>query len=181
MKKMNLRLMGLYTIVAIFSGLFGFLIAGANNVTFVGHDRNLDHTGSLASHNNKVNHLKAHTTSIELPENALIPTIKAELKTDPLSGFNLHLLTNNFTFAPEASGLKHKDGMGHAHVYVDGQKFARLYSDWHHIDEIPKGAKQMLITLNSNDHRPLVFRDKIISAVIDLTSEPQTTAMFKSR
>lgn len=181
MKKMNLRFMGLCGIGSIFSGLFGFLIAGANNVTFDAHDHNLDHAGSLASHNDTDIQFKAHTTSIELPENALIPTIKAELKTDPFSGFNLHLLTNNFTFAPEASGLKHKDGMGHAHVYVDGQKFARLYSDWHHIDEIPKGAKQILITLNSNDHRPLVFRDKIISAVIELTSEPQTTAIFKSR
>ena len=37
MKKVDFRLLGLLAIGAIFSGLFGFLIAGANNIAFDGH------------------------------------------------------------------------------------------------------------------------------------------------
>jgi hypothetical protein len=58
--------------------------------------------------------------------------------------------------------------MGHAHLYVDGQKIARLYGNWFHISELPKDAKSLEIILNSNNHRPFFVNNSIISSIISL-------------
>ena len=171
MKQINFRLLGLCAIGFIFSGLIGFMIAGANNVTFDGHKHNMDHLDT-AYHGGKTSHSETHAEPIAIPKNGLEPSIKAELQIDPVSGFNLHLITSNFVFAPESTGLKHKDGKGHAHLYIDEHKIARLYNSWFHIDTIPEDAKQMRITLYSNDHRPFMADNKIISAVIELNTKP---------
>ena len=171
MRKIDFRLLGLCTIGFIFSGLIGFMIAGANNVTFNGHKHNLDNLGTVYN-GVKTGHSETHAEPIAIPKNGLEPSIRAELQIDPVSGFNLHLITGNFTFAPESAGLKHKDGMGHAHLYIDEHKIARLYNSWFHIDTIPKDAKQMRITLYSNDHRPFMADNNIISAVIELNAKP---------
>ena len=171
MRKIDFRLLGLCAIGFIFSGLIGFMIAGANNVTFDGHKHNTDHLDT-AYHGGKTSHSETHAEPITIPKNGLEPSIRAELQIDPVSGFNLHLITGNFTFAPESAGLKHKDGIGHAHLYIDEHKIARLYNSWFHIDTIPEDAKQMRITLYSNDHRPFMVDNKIISAVIELNAKP---------
>ena len=51
------------------------------------------------------------------------------------------------------------------------QKIARLYGNWFHISEIPKGAKSLEITLNSNDHRPFFANNVVISSIIALENE----------
>jgi len=171
MRKIDFRLLGLCAIGFIFSGLIGFMIAGANNVTFDGHKHNMDHLDT-AYRGGKTSHSETHAGPVAIPKNGLEPSIRTELQIDPVSGFNLHLITSNFTFAPESAGLKHKDGMGHAHLYIDEHKIARLYHSWFHIDTIPEDAKQMRITLYSNDHRPFMADNKIISAVIELNTKP---------
>ena len=171
MRKIDFRLLGLCAIGSIFSGLIGFMIAGANNVTFEEDFDNLDNLDTVY-HGVKTGHSETHAEPIAIPKNGLEPSIRAELHIDPVSGFNLHLITSNFTFAPESAGLKHKDGMGHAHLYIDEHKIARLYNSWFHIDTIPEDAKQMRITLYSNDHRPFMADNNIISAVIELNAKP---------
>ena len=101
----------------------------------------------------------------------MIPTIEATLHKDPISGFNLQLVTSNFRFSPELAGLKHKNGMGHAHLYIDGHKTARIYNNWHHIKVIPNGAKELTVTLNSNDHKPFVLNNTVISSIIKLDTK----------
>ena len=56
----------------------------------------------------------------------------------------------------ERSGGDHVAGEGHAHVYVDGEKIARLYGPWLHIPSLSPGAV-VEVTLNANDHRPLAI------------------------
>jgi hypothetical protein len=151
------------------------MIAAGNNVTFDGHEHL---AGPLASHpelsnlrTHSSNHEKMHDTPLHIAKNIALPTITAKLEKDPVSGFNLNLETGNFTFAPALSGREHKDGMGHAHLYIDGQKIARLYGNWFHISEIPKDAKSLEITLNSNDHRPFFVNNALISSIIALENE----------
>lgn len=172
MRQIDLRFLGLCAIGALFSGLLGFMIAAGNNVTFDGHEHL---AGPLASHSelsnlrtHSSNHEKMHDTPLHIAKNIPLPTITAKLEKDPVSGFNLNLETGNFTFAPALSGREHKDGMGHAHLYVDGQKIARLYGNWFHISEFPKDAKSLEITLNSNNHRPFFVNNSIISSIISL-------------
>ena len=175
MRKINLRFFGLCAIGALFSGLLGFMIAAGNNVTFDGHKHLAIPPASHSESNNLPahlsNHEKIHGSPIYIAKNIAVPTIAAKLERDPTSGFNLNLETRNFTFAPELSGLDHKDGMGHAHLYIDGQKIARLYGNWFHISEIPKDAKSLEITLNSNDHRPFFVNNALISSIIALENE----------
>ena len=172
MRQIDFRFLGLSAIGALFSGLLGFMIAAGNNVTFEGHKHLAAPLSSYSELTNlrthAGNHEKMHDSPIHINTNIAVPTITAKLERDPVSGFNLNLETRNFTFAPELSGLKHKDGMGHAHLYVDGQKIARLYGNWFHISEIPKDAKSLEITLNSNDHRPFFVNNSIISSIISL-------------
>ena len=175
MRKIDLRFLGLCAIGALFSGLLGFMIAAENNVRFDGHEHpanplvSYSELTNLRTHSS--NHEKMHDTPIHIAKNIAVPTIAAKLERDPFSGFNLKLETRNFTFAPDLSGLEHKDGMGHAHLYIDGQKIARLYGNWFHISEIPKGAKSLEITLNSNDHRPFFANNVVISYIIALENE----------
>jgi hypothetical protein len=93
-----------------------------------------------------------------------IPTINLETFDDPKSGFNLHLLTENFVFAPESASTNHKEGEGHAHLYIDDVKIGRIYSDWIHIDKLESGMHEILITLNGNDHEDLANGEEAISA-----------------
>lgn len=72
-----------------------------------------------------------------------------------MSGWNLRLKTTNFEFSPENANGPHQAGEGHAHLYVNGKKRARLYGRWFHIDRLPPGRVALTVTLNSNDHRPL--------------------------
>ena len=171
MKKVDFHLLGLLAIGAVFSGLIGFLVAGANNIAFDGHHHVSIGSTKIADHNSITSHSEFHKNSIILNEKDLIPTIKAELQKDPISGFNLYLITSNFRFSPELAGLKHKNGMGHAHLYIDGHKIARIYSNWHHIKEIPDGAKEITVTLNSNDHMAFVFKSAVIKSIIKLDTK----------
>ena len=122
MRKIDLRFLGLCAIGALFSGLLGFMIAAANNVTFDGHEHPanplVSHSELTNLRTHSSNHEKMHDTPIHIAKNIAVPTIAAKLERDPTSGFNLNLETRNFTFAPELSGLEHKDGMGHAHLYI---------------------------------------------------------------
>ena len=175
MGKINFRFIGLCAIAAIFGGLIGFLIAAGNGVTFNVHDHKTDHiednSTTILSHLNTTDHAKMHDMPVHLANNEAVPTIKAIIKKDLVSGFNLYLATTNFIFAPELSGLQHKDGVGHAHLYIDGKKIARLYGRWFHIKNIPEGAKELKVTLSSNDHRPLFVRNAVISSIIKINND----------
>lgn len=59
--------------------------------------------------------------------------------------------------------LEHYPGEGHAHLYVDGQKIARLYGKWYHIEELSPGQHEITVTLNANDHREYAVNGENIS------------------
>lgn len=87
-----------------------------------------------------------------LDENAPVPTIKVLLEPDSMSGWNVKIITSNFTFTPGLVGEDPELGEGHAHIYVDGYKFARVYSDWFHLKDLTPGQHEVRVSLNANDH-----------------------------
>ena len=103
---------------------------------------------------------------IEIEDRAATPTLKLELTRDSKSGYNLRLVTTNFRFTPDAVGKSARDSEGHAHLYLDGQKIARIYGEWHHVGELPPGDHQFRATLNANDHRDFAVDGVVISAEI---------------
>lgn len=103
----------------------------------------------------------------DVPANSAAPSVVIHAAKDVNGGWNLHLMTTNFTFTPENSGKEDVVGEGHAHIYVNGKKVARVYSNWFHIN-LPKGANKVKVTLNTNSHKEYFFEDKIIQHEIEL-------------
>lgn len=82
------------------------------------------------------------------------PSLELEAEPDDHGGWNIHLVTEGFEFTPEETGGSARGGQGHAHLYVDGEKFARLYGPWFHLpqDAAGDGESTLTATLNANDH-----------------------------
>jgi len=93
------------------------------------------------------------------------PAITAMTVTeDPKSGWNLTLVTDNFTFAPQNASGQHIDGEGHAHIYVDGEKLTRLYSHNYYLGELAEGEHTIRVTLNTNDHKDYAVDGEVVEA-----------------
>lgn len=153
-----IRILAIFAITFGLGGGLGFLVAAANGVTLDGHDHGA-HSHAPAP---ETGH--EHTEFLDIPQTEA-PLVALEVSADPDAGWNLHLTVEHFRFAPENVGMAHVAGEGHAHVYVNGEKVARLYGDWMHFSSLPPGA-EVKVTLNSNDHRPLRTGGQSIAAVV---------------
>lgn len=150
----------LLVIGLIFGGGIGFTIAAANGITLDGHDHS---THGVAGHGDM-----DHETVLSLPASATAPTLAVTVTQDPMAGYNLHILTENFTFSPENASLAHVEGQGHAHVYINGVKLGRFYGPWVHLDHLPEGEVTVEVTLNANDHRPLAVEQSPLRASVTI-------------
>tara|TARA_R110002049_G_scaffold44333_5_gene130114 strand:- start:172801 stop:173298 length:498 start_codon:yes stop_codon:yes gene_type:complete len=156
------RSLALFAIGLVFGGGIGFAIAASNGVTFDGHDHGdpaahggMDHGGA--------DHAMMHDQPLDLPPDAA-PQISMTIARDPMAGYNLHVMVQDFAFSPQNASGENTPGEGHAHVYINGEKLGRLYAPWLHIAELPKGEVTVEVTLNSNDHRPLAVAGVPITA-----------------
>lgn len=152
-----MRTLALFAIGLVFGGGIGFVTAAGMGVTFDGHD-----------HANPAHHGAGHVgmdhdTPLEVSSDA-VPQVAIALSPDPMSGYNLHVMTQNFAFAPQQASRAHTEGQGHAHVYVNGEKQGRLYGAWVHLAHLPQGEVTVEVTLNSNNHQPLFANGKAIAA-----------------
>jgi hypothetical protein len=158
------RILAIFAIGLGLGGGIGFLTAASNSISLAGHDHNAH--GHAASADGMEHH--NHSEMVEMAiDNA--PSLSVEVIEDPVSGWNLHVLTEAFEFTPENAGAAHVVNQGHAHVYVDGVKIARLYGSWMHIDALPDAA-EVSVTLNSNDHKTFSVDGKAISAAAIIPS-----------
>ena len=155
------RSLALLAIGLLLGGLAGFVLAAGNGITLDGQEHGPGHAAdpSQAAHAQRdsvgaAGH-SAHETLLSLPADAAAPTLEVAVERDPVAGWNLHVVTTGFAFAPQQVGRAHVAGEGHAHVYVNGAKIARLYGPWLHIADLPAGETVIAVTLNANDHRPL--------------------------
>ena len=115
--------------------------------------------------------LKAHTEMdhglLDISNESIIPQIEdLQLLKDPMSGWNVYVKVNNFQFTPANASTKHQSGEGHAHLYINGQKIARLYSNWFHLPEFIKDKNEIRVTLNTNDHQTMAIGNQPIEKVI---------------
>ena len=95
-----------------------------------------------------------------------VPRLAVALVPDASSGWNLHLQVHNFAFAPTLANGPHQPGMGHAHIYVDGKKQARVYAPWFHLPTLGPGQHQLRVVLNSNDHREYAHQGRPVEQVL---------------
>ena len=109
-------------------------------------------------------HDAAHLDLYDIPAGEIIPSIRMEVALDHDAGWNVQLITNDFTFSPEHVGQAHAPGEGHIHLYVDGEKIARVYGEWHHLPELPAGNHYLSAILTTNDHRLYAVQGQPIQA-----------------
>ncbi|MGI6125774.1 MAG: ZIP family metal transporter [Planifilum sp.] len=110
-----------------------------------------------------------HHAPVEVAEGSPVPAVELIVTPDEAGGWNIHVATSRFRFAPERVNQGHRPGEGHAHLYVNGRKIARLYASWFHLDSLPPGTHTLRVELNSNDHRPLMHQGQIIEDTVTLT------------
>ena len=134
-------------------------------------------TGQEADHHidaqhSHTSHEHSHDESVEVPENMPVPKLSMVITQDPFKGWNVRLITENFRFAPEHAGLEHVFGEGHAHLYVDGEKIARVYGEWYHIEKLAPGQREITAGLYTNQHQSYAVQGEPISASTMITVEP---------
>ena len=100
----------------------------------------------------------------EMPPGIAAPTLQLEVEPDSKEGWNLHLVTTNFHFAPAKAGGANEPGHGHAHLHVDGRKAARVYSEWYYLPPMGPGQHEIRVSLNTNDHSMYTAAGKMIEA-----------------
>lgn len=106
-----------------------------------------------------------HESSLEVSAET---TVALDVQPDTVSGWNVRIDTSNFTFAPEHAGSTHVEGEGHAHLYVDGQKVARVYGNWYHLESLSPGTHEIKVTLNANSHEVLSYQGQPLESVVEI-------------
>lgn len=161
------RPLALFAIGLIFGGAAGFVIAAGNGVTFTGHDHNdpAQHGGD-ESHAEMSSH--DHAAAVNLPAGENAPGLEVKVTKDPMAGWNLHVMPQNFRFSPENASKEDVDGEGHAHVYINGTKLGRLYGNWLHIGDLPKGNVEVKVSLNANSHSALLVDGAPVEASVSV-------------
>jgi hypothetical protein len=98
------------------------------------------------------------------------PSVELEVTEDSSSGWNVHVVSEDFEFAPERLG-EVRPQEGHAHLFVDGEKVARLYGAWYHLSgsAVPAGEHELTVSLNANDHTIWAVDGEPIEATTKVT------------
>jgi hypothetical protein len=120
-----------------------------------------------ASAESKAQQAKMAHPQLEVPAGVAAPEVQLHAIKDEHGGWNLHLMTKNFIFAPQNAGKEDVMGEGHAHLYVNGKKVARVYGNWIHIN-LEEGVNKVKASLNSNLHKDYAVNGKIIESEIEL-------------
>lgn len=107
-----------------------------------------------------------HRVGVDEPQ----PTLT--LDVEPLEGgaYRILLDAQDFTFAPEAMDGPHAPGEGHAHLYLNGVKLARVVRSEYQLGALPSGRHTLRATLNTNDHRTYVVDGAAVEAVLELVA-----------
>lgn len=158
------RSLALLIIGLLLGGGIGFFLAAANNVALDGHRHGPDAAAHEAGH-------ARGAAAVRIPAGPAAPTLDIRLVRDAAAGWNLHIVTTNFRFAPERVNAPHRAGEGHAHVYVDGRKIARVYGPWFHLGALPRGRVAVAVTLTANDHSGLAVAGRPLRAERTITVE----------
>lgn len=130
---------------------------------------------------------------IEVPARAPLPGLSLKLSRDAIDGFNLQVLTENFTLGapPVAKSLAELTGLardvdtgfmlGHGHLYINGQKLQRLYGTRVHLPSALffGGVNQVTVTLNNHGHRYWAIDGRQILATLFINPKAESLVVYR--
>lgn len=111
-------------------------------------------------------HEPTHIHATQEVDPDIPPEVTLAVTEDALSGWNVFVSTRNFKFAPEMVNQFNVPQHGHAHLYANGQKIARLFGPAFHIAALPEGRNIVSVSMNANDHFDLVLNSQPIVAEV---------------
>ncbi|MEM7056597.1 MAG: copper chaperone PCu(A)C [Pseudomonadota bacterium] len=106
----------------------------------------------------------AHGSGYDISAAETPPSASISVTQDK-EGWLVRITTENFAFSKDLVDKPHQPETGHGHLYVQGIKIGRIYSDQTRIGALPKGAHTVRLTLNTNDHRAYRVNGKPIEAL----------------
>jgi hypothetical protein len=109
------------------------------------------------------------------PNSKDLPDVKVLAEEDSMGGWNISLVTTNFTFTPENVGGEDVEGEGHAHLYVDGEKVTRLYGNHYYLSAQGEGDHEITVTLNANSHKDYTVDGELVSGTTTVTEMSEAT------
>jgi hypothetical protein len=109
----------------------------------------------------------------EVPDGVPTPEVELAVLPDPKSGWNVHMVASSFLWAPENASTEPVMGEGHAHLYVDGEKVARVYGEWYYMGTLAAGEHDVRVTLNANNHSDYAKDGVVIGDSVTVTVEEE--------
>ena len=98
---------------------------------------------------------------MEVPKGQPIPMVKLIVAPDPKEGWNLEIKTTNFKVVPYRKNTSAMNiSEGHVHLYINGKKVTRIYSNDYHLKSLPKGNNKITVSLNTNNHNDITVNGK---------------------
>ncbi len=129
------------------------------------------HDGNEAAHADEGGgeHSHDHASTIEWdgPET---PSLSVEAIEDTAGSFNVYLSLSGFVFSPENASRHHVPGEGHAHIYLDGTKLGRIYTESYFLSGLSAGTHTIQVTLNANSHQDYTVEEKLLEASVDVVA-----------
>lgn len=151
-----------------FSVIFALLGYGLG---YVVADRQEDDKKETDTHETSSHHGSGMTHDMYMVSADQAPTVSLSVVEDAKSGWNISLDTTNFVFTPGNVNGEDIVGEGHAHLYVDGEKIGRLYSNNYHYSGNFDGTKTFKVTLNSNQHGEYAVDGMVIESSVTVTHD----------
>ena len=121
-------------------------------------------SATQSPHEHQDHEHKAHNhKKIEIRDGQPIPQVELITHPDAVKGWNLEIKLTNFVLTPENVNQTNKLNEGHAHLFINGDKATRIYSNWYYLQSLPKGKNVVKIVLNANNHGELSYQGKTIA------------------
>lgn len=108
-------------------------------------------------------HEHHHGDGLPVPADMATPQVGISVVPDAMSGVNLTVDVTDFTIAPREASLESRNGEGHMHLYVDGERVMRFYNEALHL-ELSPGEHTVMVELSANDHQPWTVDGEAITA-----------------
>ncbi len=133
----------------------------------MGHDPSIAPAADMPHHSESTEH--GHHAALTIPAGQPVPTVALSVTPDPVAGWNVHVQTQNWQFAPEQVNQSSMTTEGHAHLYLNGQKLTRIYSEWFYLPSLPSGQHTISVALNANGHEALMHNGQAIADAVTIT------------
>lgn len=166
---MKSRIFAVLSVLVAVAGLFGLGFLAGTSVQGTAGQASAGHEdGGHHAADNEAEAAAHEHPAFEVPAGEPKPQVSIELLPDGHhgDGWNIHISTNNFAFAPQHASGPHIPGEGHAHLFINGEKISRIYGTWHHIsrETAGRGALDIRVALYTNDHNAYVVDGKPVEA-----------------